>query len=217
MVIIKLVDDNLNFLSSRGCDTLLFRVNPNCFLLVINNIYLLNICTTQLFARRLGFPYYTKAFYEEEINKFSAIIVKGNERIMYPLIRKPFLLRGIEIYQPMFPSSSLGENVKYYESDYVKERSLDWKKGVGRIFVNKNQNIHFYQNNFDWIPQISSNRWELTLAASKQVFSTQIDLINNLPLMDRLSVKKKMELEYINKFGIRSNKRLLKIIDRGLI
>lgn len=217
MLIINRVEDNENHLSARGCDTLLFRVAPNCFLFVINNLYLLSISTNQLFSRRLGFPYYTQAFYENEINKFKIVMGEGIERVMFPLIRKTFILKGIELYQPMFPRRCFGEYVKYFESNYVKERSLDWPNGIGKIFINKDRGIQFYENEFDWIPKISKNRRDLTIKASKQVYQTQIDLLKTFPSMDRLSEERKQDINYVHMLGMQSNKRILKKIDKGLI
>lgn len=126
MVIINRVEDNKYYLSARGCDTLLFRIFPNCFLLIINNLYLLNISTNELISRRLGFPYYSQKFYENDINKVTIVMKGGSERIMFPLIRKPLLIKGVELYQPMFPQRAFGKYVKYYDSDYVRGKSLDW-------------------------------------------------------------------------------------------
>jgi hypothetical protein len=217
MLMINRVEDSENYLSARGCDTLLFRIAPNCFLLIINNLYLLSISTNQLFSRRLGFPYYTKAFYEEEINKFTVVLGMGSERIMYPLIRKPFILKSIELYQPMFPQRSFGKQVKHFESNYVKERSLDWQNGIGRIFINKNKSVQIYENESDWVPEVSKDRWDLTIKASKQVFQMQIDLLKTIPSMERLSKKRMREINTIHKIAIMGNRKILRLIDSGLI
>lgn len=217
MLIINRTEDNQNYLSARGCDTLLFRIAPNCFLLIINTLYLLSISTNQLFSRRLGFPYFSYAFYEEEINKFKIVMSAGTEKVMYPLIRKPFILKGLELYQPMFPQRAFGTHVKYFESNYVKERSLDWQNGIGKIFINKNRSVQFYNSEFDWIPEVSTDRWDLTIKASKQVFQTQIDLLKTFPSMERLSEKRKRKFKLAHKFGVQGNRRILKMIDSGLI
>ena len=99
----------------------------------------------------------------------------------------------------------------------MKERSLDWQKGIGKIFINKDRNIQFYENEFDWIPEVSKNRWDITLKASKQVFQTQIDLLETFPSMERLSAKRKQVIKHIHKIAIEGNKKILRKIDSGLI
>jgi len=207
MVIINRIDEELKMLSVRGCDSIAFRLKSSCFSLVINNLFLFSYVSPFLFPRRLGFPFYSKD---------SSEMSYGKKRIMYPLIRKPFIFKGTEIYQPMFPTHSENGLTKYYDSDYVKEKTLIFDKGVGKIFIKKEREISLYKNENDWIPKPPDKNDYLDLAKNlaKQVCLTQNEALkNSKPNLDSYTEEKKKEIIKIGKKASNDNKRIIQMID----
>jgi hypothetical protein len=125
-------DLHLNFF---GCETLSFHYRPSCFLLLVNHLWFLNISENLLFARRAGFPYVETRYWGSDYN-LGGKLVEGRERMMAPLLGKHFGVKGTEIYQPIFRQQIEHEgNRKYYETDYVRKQSMNWGKGLGKMFI----------------------------------------------------------------------------------
>ncbi len=215
---INVLNDDFKILAARGCDSFIFKLMPSCILLFINNLCFVNIAMSYLFSRRLGFPYASKIFYQDEGQRHTIILKKGEERIMYPLVRSLFKMKGIQLYQPMFPIRSLGEYVNYYESQYVKDRSLDWSNGVGKIFISKNRQIKLYDNESEWITEIFYDRKTLIKEASIQLFNAQRYLIENfVPSPELLSKSMKNHFKKTLKICLTDNSRIMKKITEEVL
>ena len=123
-----------------GCDSPSFYYAPCCFTLRINSFYFFNMSYLFLFARRIGLPYGSDIYQlpnKENPENYLTVAsgAKGIERIMTPLLRKPFYIRGTELYQPMFPRIMKQESVSIlYDNDYVRKMSMNWEEGIGKIF-----------------------------------------------------------------------------------
>jgi len=129
------VDGNKDELSFRGCDMPSFYYTPSCFSIIINNYCFINISSPFLFSRRLGFPYPSKSFYRKD--GLADYEINGcRERIMHPLMRKPFKFKGSGIYQPMFRmQTQVPAYLNHYENDYVRKNSMSFEHGIGEIFL----------------------------------------------------------------------------------
>lgn len=121
-----------------GVNTEAFQLVPSCFSLRINEYCFFNVSKEFLFSRRIGFPYPLKkgAEYVRELDGVRFDISEGIKRNMLPLIRKNKFIPGIELYQPMF--SPIIKNEEYFSmynnNEYVKQNSLDFKNGIGKVF-----------------------------------------------------------------------------------
>ncbi|MFE4047145.1 hypothetical protein [Priestia sp. YIM B13490] len=117
-----------------------FHIMPTAFTLRINNIVLMNVSVTKFLSHKLGFPY-IKEQKIKDAKTTSGILEKGLERVKKPIVSFPLISGGIEIYQPMFGREiEFMDDADYsllYDTDYVKENSLDYGKGAGCFFINK--------------------------------------------------------------------------------
>jgi hypothetical protein len=106
-----------------------------------------------LLCRRIGFPYPYETFVLEDERLFCRM-ARGRERIMLPLLKKSFRIKGTELYQPIFVGSTNSSVQKLYDTEYVRDRSLSWEKGEGRIFMGDSSRLNVYPANpsKEWIP-----------------------------------------------------------------
>ncbi|MFI4851931.1 MAG: hypothetical protein ACIAZJ_22725 [Gimesia chilikensis] len=134
---ISKADPAIEKLSVPGADTLLFGYLPSAFSLVVNNYYFTNLSFDFLFSKEIGFPY-SKYAWVEPYDEFDLIfrhdLTQGKSKISRPLLQYPVGLNCQEFYQPMFKGGLTDQQISLYDCDYVKQNSLDYKKGVGAIF-----------------------------------------------------------------------------------
>ncbi len=157
MLLIIKMDGNEEGLNTIGCDMLSFRYTPSCFSLRVNNYCFLNISYNNLFSRRIGFPYPIETFMIENDQMENEPIVCrfawGRNRVMIPLLKKMFSIHGTELYQPMFPERALAPNLKkFYDTKYVRDNSVSWEQGIGKVFVQDNTGLKEY-------PVLPSKAW----------------------------------------------------------
>jgi hypothetical protein len=212
MVAIYKSDDSEKGVDFIGANTASFQFSPTCFTLVINQYHIFNLSTIFLFSRRIGFPYASSITYHQDGNKYEAEIDHGKERVMFPLMRKSITRNGVDIYQPIFNVSELGNEIidEYYSSDYIKQNSLNREKGLGCIFYQKNGAVHKYPDNESvklWAPTKTENRTTLAakLANQTYVFQTHLlekDAINDFLKEDGMEGAKKdiMHARKINNY-----------------
>jgi hypothetical protein len=127
----------LNFM---GVDCLSFSLMPSAFVLAVNNYYFTNVSCQFLLAHRLGFPYPSDERLMPDGRLFS-LINEGTNRVKRPVIRRPFRPGGVVIYQPMFKGGLIEPKVEVYDSEYVRENSLDVEGGIGKIFIERGELI----------------------------------------------------------------------------
>jgi len=82
----------------------------------------------------------------------------------------------------------------------VKERSLDWRNGIGKIFVIKIELFSFIIMNLIGY-RCFKGQMEFNNKSLQTGISTQIDLLKTFPQWKRLSEKRKREIELPYKFG----------------
>lgn len=119
-----------------GIDSLPFRYTPSCFSLFINEYCFLNISRDFLFSHNLGFPQLKRIWFEKGgvAHPGYGELIKGTERIVYPILPYPFLLKpAVSIYQS---SSIIPFDVQNnpFSSLYVKSHCLDWENSKSKIF-----------------------------------------------------------------------------------
>ncbi len=144
-------EEGLNFI---GCDMPSFRYTPSCFSLRINNYCFINISYNDLFSRRIGFPYPTESFMRED-GQIVGRFVGGRNRVMVPILKKLFSIRGTELYQPIFLHRVQDPHARrFYDTKYVRDNSMSWEQGIGKVFIQDNTGLQEYpiSPSKTWIP-----------------------------------------------------------------
>lgn len=208
MLSIYWTDSERKGLSIIGSDGPLFIYNPCCISMVVNNICIFNMATDYLFSRRLGFPFAHKAFWREEDDRIEIELSKARERVMQPILRHQMYIHGTEVYQPMFPLWSNPEFREYYDIPYVRERSLDFDKGIGSIFRKRDNMLDLYPltPSKSWIPKRCHDEKRLGLDLCLQTLKWQERLIHSMPSSENLSIGRRKDLNDIFSGGIKYNK-----------
>jgi len=194
MMIISLIDSTNEGLNFIGCDFPIFYFTPSCFALRINRIILFNISYAFLFSRRIGFPYPLKSYLSsDQLHLY--YMASGLERVILPLIRKPFQLKGTKLYQPMFDYISLNDSVEeFYQSDYIIKNCINWDDGIGKIFMENVNEINVYPVNPSkaWIPKYSYDVDTYLKLIPLEVLNKQLYIVDNLlPLYDNLPLEQR--------------------------
>jgi hypothetical protein len=221
MVAIFKTDTDIKGLNFVGCDFPSFTYTPSCFSLRINNIWLLNMSYNDLFSRRIGFPY-PQETYAITKQLEQGTFTWGRNRMMVPLLKNRLNIKGTEIYQPMFRYRNLDPVAKeLYETHYVRDNSMVWEEGIGKIFIQDNRTIHEYPSvpSIEYLPKITYNFQELWLKIAIQTLESQqfIDSFapsfTKLDLSERKHMMKQMELvrslnEELHRILLKKQKRL---------
>ena len=217
MLAIFQADADIKGLNFTGCDFPSFRYTPSCFSLRINNFWFLNMSYNDLFSRRIGFPYPIESFAMAE-QQLLGIFASGRNRLMVPLLKKRFTIKGTEIYQPMFRyRNSDSKTRKYYDTQYVRENSMVWKKGIGKIFIQDKDKLRGYpvSPSKDYAPNVYCGFQELSLKIAIQTLEWQQYIDSLFPSLKNLPDS---ERKYLRRQRIQVkelNKKLLEVlIDR---
>lgn len=158
MFSLQYIDDKNLGIVYTGTEFPTFNTSPSCFTLTINNVVIFNASKEFLFARRLGLPYPNKTqFYPGDKRLLIDKMLPGTERIMLPLIRKPFFSKSIRIFQPIS---------KTLEDPLPKELKTDYFHSIienerGQIFVEDDtKNKSYFLNdklNISKLPDYNRN------------------------------------------------------------
>jgi hypothetical protein len=189
MLVIFKGDSNRKGLNFSGCDQPSFVYAPSCFGLRINNYCFVNISCFGLLSRRLGFPYIAEPFQRED-GRIEGQFVAGRNRIMKPVLKKPFSIQGTELYQPMFSGVGIKTAIRknYYDTEYVRHNSMAWDKGIGNIFINSNSMIQTYPLSPSkmWIPGTTYNFDRLLFELQLLVFEWQTYVDSIAPSLEKM-------------------------------
>ena len=205
-------------LNVTGTESPFFLFMPSCFGLFVNNIYFLNISFPFVFARRIGFPYPSQTWLRPDTRFHEVDLQPGRERVMHPLLRKPFVMRGTYLFQPMFRYQISGDCRAYYDTRYVKDRSIDWENGIGAVFIEAANHIICYPSRAskDWVPRTRySGRDVIRDALATQVLSSQIMLHESPPSTELLDSNYKQFVKKFLREGISFNRALIRAIEKN--
>jgi hypothetical protein len=219
LLIVKRTSQDVKRLTWTGCNTPSFLLTPSCFSLIINEFWFLNMSYLFLFARRMGLPYPNKLFiYPPDITTGNEL-QKGKERVMTPLLKKTFGLKGTELYQPIFPFPILKERTHdIYDTPYVRSHSLDWANGIGKVYIQEENAVREYpaKPSYDWIPQ---KKYELELINEECLIHTlewQIYIDNLMPSLDELSTESQKHWKTQEARSKNINKMVIEKIKRDI-
>lgn len=133
---IKTIDNGINFL---GSDTLGFDHNPTCFALRINNYIFLNISSLGLLFEKLG--YFSIENFEVNKDGNALFFVKtGSNTITNEKILDNLPSGYCSFYQSIY-TQFIKTSDNFINDDYIKNNSIDFKEGVGNIFLEDKNKI----------------------------------------------------------------------------
>jgi hypothetical protein len=172
LVIIQRLRDAPNGINFTGADSISFQYIPSCFSLRVNSLMFFNASNVGLCDRRLGFPFSKESFWRN-YDYVERDIVRGLERKLYPVIRRAALLpSGTGLYQPIYKDYLSAEDHEgLFDTQYVKENSIDRRNGIGGVFLEKDGTVERY-------PEFKSMRWlpsqscELRVALPQMIQTT---------------------------------------------
>jgi len=177
----------INFI---GTESPSFLHIPSSFALRINNYCFFNVSHFNLCDRRLGFPYAREAHYKNLDLMIEADIVKGLERCFYPVVRKHSLPNSSRFFQPIFSQLKNHKDFEdLYDTDYVRNNSIDWKKGIGRVFRELDGKTVIFPRGktHEWFPPDSYSMADLLPKINEQVYDFEIYVATKLASLDKLS------------------------------
>ncbi len=174
-----------NVLDWWGTDTPEFHSMPSCFSIQINNLYFVSISYELLLANNFGLPYPNHYLLDNDNNndEYGMTFSAGNETIASELMGIQIHEGATKLYQCMFPqqiSTSDEEVQRLYNCQYTKNMSLDHKKGISRILVQKENHPVRYpgRESSRWLPPTITNLSEHSSCLENQVFNLQKWLMN---------------------------------------
>jgi hypothetical protein len=127
--------DSYQGLRWTGANTLCFIASPTCFTLKINNVLFTNCSMDFILSEQLGFPY--PAFERQNPNDdrlTDTILLGGKEKQSGRLFKSQLYSPTTIISQPIF---KVAKELfpKKYETVYVKNNSINFESGEGKLFV----------------------------------------------------------------------------------
>lgn len=218
MLIVEKSDGQKLKLNFGGVDTSSFAITPSAFTLIVNNFYFTNISSMFFLSRRLGYPFPEKTFFSPNSNRFEAEFYEGRERIMRPVIRRVFYERGTKIYQPMFAGRLIEGDLSFYKSNYVRRHSLDHRKGIGNLFVDREGYLAEYEHEalININPGYVHDDRKLHIQSVINILKWQNWLSELQPSLERLPREERQKVREDIKEDIRFNNLLIKHHERLL-
>jgi hypothetical protein len=129
--------DNYLGLRWTGVNTLSFIMSPTCFTLKVNNILFTNCSSDFAVSEQLGFPYPLFVRPNPKSNLTDFLIGAGKNKLENSLFKSILYPPTTIVCQPIYAIGK-GGSPAYYDNDYVRSNSYDFKKGIGKIFVTHN-------------------------------------------------------------------------------
>jgi hypothetical protein len=123
--------------------------------------------------------------------KMSVDISAGRERLMRPLIRLPYLRDGTEIYQPMFRHEIFEADPQLYDTNFVRNMSMNWNHGIGWPLSDDGFQLTKLLPDLSlrWIPKEAFERHALHDVLTNQTMNFQADLWDYLYVTPNSSVR----------------------------
>ena len=183
----------INFTGTEGIS---FQFSPSCFSLRINHLVFFNASCMDLCDRRLGFPFSRKTIIYNR-KQAQADIVHGFERIFKPVLKRTFLPYGIKIFQPIFKKQMSFDGIgQYYDNKYVRNNSMDYSKGLGKIFIDNTGSARALsdEEEISIVPDGHHDYLKFLPKLSRMTFDFQIDLFR-MSTTENLSKEEKKEFK----------------------
>lgn len=204
-------------LTFMGTETTIFYSQPSCFSLVVNNYAFLNASAMFTIARRVGFPHAASSHAVANSSAVAITFSGGRERLMHPLMRKFLDVNGSYLFQPMFRLFVAEQATRpFYDTSYVHANSMDWEKGVGNVFLQKQNETHVLppSQTSEWIPHTQVPLSFFGENLTKLVLEMQLELFRNSGSPGHLPKDQKAAWKKFASVAIESNKHFIHEIER---
>jgi hypothetical protein len=135
---------------------------------------------------------------------------------MKPILKKIFSIQGTELYQPIFSGVGIKTDIrkKFFDIEYVHQNSMEWDKGIGKIFINSNSLIQEYSlacSNM-WIPQITYNFDRLLFEMQLQVLEWQTYVDGLTPSLKKLPYEIRQQMKRQRNLNRNYNTSIIKFL-----
>lgn len=193
LLVYEMIDDGWKGIQFTGFNAPIFKFNPSCFALRINNFQFFNISFDFLFSKNIGFPYPKIQELLKDSEEIFTEMKTGTDKVNFPLLHTKYLAPSIEIYQPMIPKKMIRreDDVEkdIYENDYVKKNCINFIEGIGSIFYLENKNLVKLDEETEicFTQSRKYNIEQMQKIIAEQVIDEQIYLIKKIPSMKNLS------------------------------
>lgn len=210
--------DDWNGVQFQGTNSPIFLFSPSCFSLCINNFYFFNFSSEFILSENLGFPYCVNAEYQNDDKRIITSHTKGKEFINKSIIKNKFRIPSIEIYQPIFSKklTEVSKNDNLHDTEYVKNNSLDFQEGIGKIFYRDEGKVIPLEDDIELCLSDESflyKREKYGNKVLKQVLDFQTDFINKMPSSRNLKPEYQENMEKQKKEIIKTQKLFKSIIN----
>ncbi len=147
----------INFI---GVDSPCFQFSPTCFALLIEDFCFVNVVGVSICSQRLGFPFARPEHLRED-GRLEASIHAGTAKVMRPVLKDMALANAVLLHQPVCQIGvDTSEPPTACDSEWLRSRTLNWKEGLGGVFLEKDRLVARYpsEKTLDWLPE---SRWKL--------------------------------------------------------
>lgn len=171
-------EKRINFL---GVQNFSFQMTPSAFGLIINNFSFVNMSFEGLTSRRMGFPFFEKKYYVIKNDKYIFRVElnkEGLKRILNPIIKTNFLLKGNSYYQTVYNDGLIESESDFLElyksNEYVKTNTLEF--GKSKLISNYSNNTFYSEDEDLQIPKenLYENILDMRMDSMKQIFLLHI-------------------------------------------
>ena len=201
-------------LSFICANTPAFKMLPSAFTLVVNNLFLLNVSYNFYLSRRMGLPFPRKVAFMDD-GRWAIDPEEGLKRKINPIVRDSFQPRGIQILQPIFGRYKAIPGARaYYENDYVRAHSMDFDRGIGKIFLAHERSVSEYPEDPSalWLPHEAQSHYSFANKICIRTAELQSRLVEEGPSLDKLSEEKRRAM----KNHIKLNKRFTRLMVKAI-
>ncbi|GAI14254.1 unnamed protein product [marine sediment metagenome] len=148
---------------------------------------------------------------QQQLGRFTS----GRNRVMVPLLKKRSIIKGTEIYQPMFRyRTSDSKTRKFYDAQYVRENSMVWDEGIGKIFIQDNDKLREYpvSPSKEYVPNASYELEELLSKILIQTLEWQSYIDSLAPSLRNLPPQEKRSLFHQRMWVKKFNRELIRVL-----
>ncbi len=183
VAIYKTIEKNKD-LCFTGTDGWFFIKSPSCFALLVNHIVFFNVSIEFFLSKQLGLPYpETRTPQKDGTTKF--FVINGTEKISDSIFPFPIDDNCTKIYQPMLGDIHQELGNKIFDTEYNKNMCIDFKRGIGKPFIEKDGSIIEYPSDpsLIWIPPNelpAKNIIEISFERQKFILKTINDVHEQL-------------------------------------
>ncbi len=143
------------------------------------------------------------------------VCTSGRNRVMVPLLKKRFTVKGTEIYQPMFRYRNLDSKIRgFYDTPYVRENSMDWDQGIGKISIQDKGKIREYpaSPSKEYIPDTTYETEDLSFRIVVQTLEWHSSIDSLAPSLKNLAYEEKQRIFHQRMWVKEFNRKLIQTL-----